>query len=78
MSPLIAAYDERIIEKDEKLKLLKKNIESLTNKFHMILNENAALKSKQENTGALDSEEINELYIVLKLIILLLNLINFI
>lgn len=67
LSPLIAAYDERILEKDEKLKLLKKNIESLTNKFHMILNENAELKTRRENTGALDSDELKELYIHIKI-----------
>ena len=66
LSPLIAAYDERITEKDEKLKLLKRKIEDLTNKFKMILDENNQLHSKLEKLPlsgikSADADELNEL-----------------
>lgn len=66
LSPLIAAYDERITDKDEKLKLLKRKIDDLTNKFKMILDENNQLHTKIEKiplslTRSADADDLNEL-----------------
>jgi hypothetical protein len=66
LSPLIASYDQKLNEKDEKLKLLKKKIDDVTKKFKMILDENNELQLKLENIpfskGKLpDMEDFNEL-----------------
>jgi centrosomal protein CEP89 len=57
ISPLIAAYDERVKEKDEKLKLLKVKIDDLTSKFRMILEENNKLHLRCERVAACTAAE---------------------
>ena len=64
LSPLIAAYDEKLTEKDEKLKLLKAKIDDLTKKFKSILDENSDLHTKLDrlpsNIRLQDQSELND------------------
>jgi vacuolar-type H+-ATPase subunit D/Vma8 len=44
----VAAYEDRLLEKNDKLKLLKKKIDDLATKFKTILDENNQLHTRLE------------------------------
>ncbi|CAF0754557.1 unnamed protein product [Brachionus calyciflorus] len=61
LSPLVGAYDDKIKEKDEQIKLLKLKMDELSQKLTGILEENSQLHSKLDkvsfNLGPSDAED---------------------
>ena len=49
ISPLLATYDEKLNEKDEKLRFLKVKLDDVTKKFQQLLEENSDMRGKLEN-----------------------------
>lgn len=47
--PLLSAYDQKLAEKEDKLKLMKIKIDDFTGKFRDLIEENTKLRVQAEN-----------------------------